>query len=92
MQTVIANTAKGRRVWIQGTCAKGWPVGARYDVTYEEWNIVLTLSPTGKRKVAKGKGGIIDLTSQKVTRWAQDSESAQVIFDAPRGRILFVRG
>lgn len=91
MNTTITKTTKGHRVWMQGTNDKyGWPVGARYDVTYEEDTIVLDLNPDGKRKVSAGKGGIIDLTSQKVTRWSKGSDSATVLVQAGRQRIIII--
>lgn len=93
MNTVtIGTTSKGHRVWIQGLCNKGWPVGARYHTTYESDTIVLQLAPEGKRKVAQGKGGIIDLVGRKVTQWAQGSTTALVVFDSARGRVVITRG
>jgi len=92
MRTPITKTAKGHRVWIQGTCTKyGWPVGARYDVTYgTEGAIWVTLNPEGKRKVSSGKGGIIDLVSSKVTQWAQGSDTATVAVNPERTQIIIV--
>ena len=93
MQTVIADTSKGKRVWIQGTCDKyGWPVGARYSVTYEPDTIVLQLDhDNGKRKVSKGKGGIIDLCGKRVTQWAQGRTSVSVVHAREQGRLYIVR-
>jgi hypothetical protein len=86
--TPITMTTKGHRVWLQGTNeAYGWPVGARYDVTYTKGTILVVLNPTGKRKVSQGKGGIIDLTSQKVTRAIGHYSTAMVV--SGNGRIVF---
>jgi len=76
--TPITATAKGHRVWLQGTGRYGWPVGTRYNLSYDGDSIVLERDAEGKRKVSKGKGGIIDLTSKKVSQWAGDSEVANV--------------
>lgn len=91
MRTVIAATNKGHRVWIQDTGSKfGWPVGTRYNQTWSDGVITLTRSDTGKRKVSKGKSGIIDLTSQKVTRWAQGAESCIVAVSIDRQSINII--
>lgn len=89
--TVIAPTTKGHRVYLQDTAAIGWVVGAPYGVTYEDSCIVLQLDHNGKRKVSSSKGGVIDLESKKVTRWAQGSTQATVVHDRARGRIIIQR-
>jgi hypothetical protein len=93
MKTVIAKTTKGHRIWLQDLNAKyGWHVGARYSVTYTEDAIFLQRDEdNGKRKVSKGKGGVIDLTSKKVTAWAQGSTSAYVAISADRNKIVIMR-
>ena len=90
-RTVITETKKGHRVWLQGLCSYGWPVGARYHTTYEPDTIVYQLAPEGKRRVAQGKGGIIDTTGKRVTQWAQGADSVAVIYDRENGRIFLSR-
>ena len=79
--TTIGTTSKGQRVWIQGLGALGWPTGTRYNVHYTTAAIVVVQSPTGKRAVSKGKGGIIDLVGKRVTQWAQGATSATVVYN-----------
>jgi hypothetical protein len=87
----IGNTTKGHRVWLQGTSETyGWPVGARYDVTYTANVIVLTLNADGKRKVSAGKGGVVDLVGKKVTQWAGESTECYVMRNPQRTQILIV--
>ena len=66
--TVVAQTKKGHRVFLEGTAAIGWVMGARYHVTYEQGTILLQLAPEGKRKVTASKGGVIDLEGKRVTQ------------------------
>ena len=90
--TIIAQTKKGHRVFLEGTCSVGFAVGMPYSVTYEPLYIVVTLDPdNGKRKVAKGKGGVIDIESKKVTAWAQGCTTAIVVHKTERGRIIIAR-
>ena len=90
MKTVIAKTNKGHRIWLQGLNDKfGWPVGARYDVTYaDNGGMLIALNPTGKRKVAAGKGGIIDLEGKKVTRWANGATEVRIVSNATKDKLL----
>lgn len=90
--TVIAPTSKGHRVWLQGVAEYGFVVGAAYDTTYTPTAIVYTLNAAGKRKVAKGKGGIIDTVGKKVSTWAQGASDAVVVIDRERGRIIVEKG
>ena len=83
---MIAKTTKGHRVYLQGLCDIGWPVGAHYHVTYGEGELLLQLAPEGKRKVSSSKGGVIDLEGMRVTSWAQGSTSAMVVHG--NGRIV----
>ena len=72
---IISPTTKGHRVWIQGLSGR-WQGGTRYTVNYSDSVIHLVRdSVSGKRKVTSTttKGGVIDLQSNKVTRWAKDS-------------------
>jgi hypothetical protein len=65
----VALTKKGHRLWLQDTNARYcFPVGARYDVTYTTGTVLVVLNPQGKRTITAGKGGVIDLTSNKVTK------------------------
>ena len=92
MRTIIvAETNKGRRLWLEDTCNHyGWPVGARYHTTYEAGRVVYQLAPEGKRKVAKGKGGVIDTVGKTVTLSMVGFERAAVLVDRPTGRITIV--
>ena len=88
----IGHTHKGRRVYIQGLAAKGWAEGMPYSVTYELDTIVLALdADNGKRKVARGKGAVIDLEGKRVAQWAGTAEWCSVVYDRERGRIYIVR-
>ncbi len=90
--TVIAQTTKGHRIFLEGLSAHGWASGMPYSVTYEPTQIVLALDPdNGKRKVVASKGGVIDLESKKVTRWADGSSRATIVHDRPMGRIIIER-
>ena len=75
--TVIANTKKGSRVYIQGIL-EAMPHVSTYDVTYADNCIVIHFTELGKRKLCMDKGGVIDLESKKVKKWAQDSTSATI--------------
>ena len=76
--TVIAKTAKGHRVWLQGTERYGWNGGDRYDIKYNKASIVLTKATDGRRGVTAAKGGIIDLCNRRVTAWAEGATQAHV--------------
>ena len=80
--TVIADTSKGKRVWIQGIAQFGWTGGTQYSVQYTDNLIVYKRTTEGKtRKVTASKGGVIDTVGKKVTQWAQDSTSVRVAID-----------
>lgn len=81
-QVVITETAKGHRIWIQGLAGKGItrpfftvaisePEGT-IDVVFGD------VKAKGWRKVTQAKGGIVDLCSNKVTKWAQGATVATV--------------
>ena len=79
--TPIAQTTKGRRIWIQGLSRYGIAEGTPYSVAYGIDTIAITLRPLGTckvRKVSKGKGGIIDLCGKQVTNWANGHATALV--------------
>jgi hypothetical protein len=83
LYTCIAPTnSKGHRVWLQDLGKKGWQGGTPFTVTYTPTLIIYTRATQatqGKvRAVTSTKGGIIDTTSQRVTRWAQGSTQAHV--------------
>ena len=79
--TVIAETTKGHRVWLQGLQSKVDTNGGRYNVLYTPEAIVVHFTPAGKRKLTASKGGIVDLVGKKVTLWAQGSDSATVVYN-----------
>jgi hypothetical protein len=80
--TLIATTKKGKRVFLEGIAKAGWLGGDTYRVEYTPTSIFLTKGVVGKlRKVTDSKGGVIDLESQAVARWAQDSTHCHVIYD-----------
>lgn len=96
MYITIADTSKGKRVWVQGLDRYGIQAGDRYNVDYrdDEGTIVVTFIPTGKRAVVASKGGVIDLQGKRVSQWAQDATEArvdvsglQVVMGAP---VLFI--
>ena len=84
METVIAKTSKGARVWIQGLERHGWTGGDRFTTTFQGSTIVHQRDPNGKRKVTAAKGGIIDTVGKKVTQWAQGASTATVHMDCNR--------
>ena len=87
--TVIAQTKKGHRVFLEGLSAHGWVAGSLYSVSFEQDHIVLALDhDNGKRKVVASKGGVIDLESKKVTRWADGATTAIIAHDRERGCII----
>ena len=75
--TVIAPTSKGARIFLEGVGRAGQP----YTVTYADNAIMVQFTSEGKRKVVASKGGVIDLQSQKVTRWAQGATMANIMVD-----------
>jgi len=93
MKTVITKTNKGHRVWVKGLTDKyGWAVGARYNVVYTDDAIFLVSDSEGKRAVCKGKGGIVDLESKKVTRWANGATTATVAATPDHSKIIVIAG
>ena len=74
--TVVAQTSKGHRIFLQGI---GY-IGARYDVEYSDQWITIRFKHdgTGKRKVVASKGGVIDLEGKKVSTWKRDANSVTV--------------
>jgi hypothetical protein len=83
--TVIAPTTKGHRIFLEGLSAVGWHGGSRYTVDYTLDTIILMKAlpdTVGKtRKVTASKGGVIDLESKRITKWAKGSESVSVQYD-----------
>lgn len=79
----ITPTKKGHRVWLQGLYRFGWNGGDTYTTEFTEEAIILVRATEGKvRKVTNSKGGIIDLVSMKVTKWARDAEHCDVTYTA----------
>ena len=87
----IADTKKGSRVWLQHTARFGFEGGARYTISYSSDAIAIMLDPEGKRKVTAAKGGIIDLTSQKVTA-TLGREGVAVVHVGPDCLVIKRRG
>lgn len=77
-QTVIAQTTKGHRVFLEGIGR----TGQRYSVTYSDAHIVVHFTPEGKRKVVASKGGVIDLEGKKVTTWKGLATSVNIEYNA----------
>ena len=69
-QLSIGTTTKGSRIWLQGLDRWEWPEGAHYIMKVTPKRITLTLDAEGKKKVSRGKGGVIDLVGAYVTKWA----------------------
>jgi hypothetical protein len=83
--TLVANTSKGQRIFLEGINKVGWQGGAAYTVTFHADKIVLSLQwATGAktRKVTASKGGVIDLQSNKITRWANGATSVNIEYSA----------
>lgn len=89
METVIARTNKGHRVWLQGLTAKGFT--GRFTVEFCNSAILVQFHDKGKRKLTEAKGGIVDIEGKRVSQWAQGSDTARVLFEADTGRILIER-
>ena len=88
--TLIAQTKKGHRIFLEGTAVAGFTPRARYSVTIAEDHIILTLTTEGNtRGVTPSKGGVIDLESKKITQWAQGA--TQVTVHHGEGNILIER-
>lgn len=79
MNITITPTPKGDRVWVQGADRFGLTVGQRVSVEFTEYHIRVTPNPEGKKRISKGKGGIVDIQSAKVTAWAKGDRGAQVL-------------
>ena len=78
METIaITATPKGHRIWIQGLQGKGI-TATHVTVVMGEDVIGLVFSPNGKRKVTQLKGGLVDLQSKAVTRWAAGATEAHI--------------
>ena len=89
-QTVVAETNKGHRIWIQSVfAATGRTVGQRYNVVYLPNSIHVVFDVQGKRKVTAAKGGIIDIEGKKVTQWAQGAQ--RVTIDCTQSQIVIQR-
>lgn len=86
----IKDTPKGARVWVQGCDRFGLTEGQRVTVSFTEYAIRVTPDPVGKKVVAKGKGGIVDIQSKRVTLWAQGDTRAEVL-PIPSGGFLIER-
>ena len=90
--TVIAQTKKGHRIFLESTSSVGFMPRARYSVEFIGNFITLTLTTEGKtRGVTPSKGGVIDLESKKVTQWAQDSTEVLVRAHTADGIIVIER-
>lgn len=77
----IGDTTKGRRIWLQGLERFGWPAGTRYNIVWYQDSILLVRDDvSGKRSVTAGKGGIVDIVSQKVTRWSDGAPYVTVSY------------
>ena len=91
-QTVIADTSKGKRVWLQGLSRHGWDGGNTYRTDYTPDSIVYTRTSVGKvRKVTDSKGGIIDTVGKRVTQWAQGSDTVHVYLSDDGAQITIIR-
>ena len=90
----ITETAKGARIWIQGLEGKGIQ-GSHFRVHIGDATIgiAFTSAPEGKgwRKVTRSKGGIVDLQSNKVTRWARGATQATITVDTQTQTVTLER-
>lgn len=88
---IIRGTPKGSRIFLEALAAKGFAIGASIAIEYTKDAIIITKDSEGKRKVSSpSHGGVIDLQSNKVTKWAQGSTRASV--DYSNGSIVITRG
>lgn len=71
--TVIAQTTKGHRVYIEGLVSK---VGQRYNVVYSGSCIHIEYATEGKRKVVAR--GVIDIEGKKVSQWRDTCTTAHL--------------
>lgn len=84
-QTVIAQTTKGCRVYLEGLNDR---VGQTYTVEYHDGAIHVVFGPQGKRTVVAR--GVIDIQSKKVTQWADGATRANIEY-TPYGVIVITR-
>lgn len=75
--TVIAQTSKGHRVFLEGIGR----TGQRYSVVYSEARITIQFATDGKRKVVSSKGGVIDLEGKKVTQWKGEATQVEMEYN-----------
>ena len=75
--TVIAQTAKGHRVFLEGIGR----TGQRYNVVYSDARITIQFAQGGKRKVVASKGGVIDLEGKRVTAWKGEATQVEMEYN-----------
>ena len=75
--TIVADTPRGGRIYLQDVTALAMPT-AHYSVVFGIGHITVQFHAEGKRKVSPSKGGVIDIQSKKVTQWAQGATSVTV--------------
>ena len=73
-QTVVAQTGKGHRIFLEGVGR----AGQRYSVHYGDSKILVTFQVDGKRKVVASKGGVIDLEGKRVSTWRKGADSVTI--------------
>ena len=73
-QTVIADTPKGHRIFLENVGR----IGERYNVIYCDARITVEFSSTGKRTVVASKGGVIDLQGKRVSAWRGEATGAEI--------------
>lgn len=75
----ITATPKGHRVWLESLGNHGFPVGTKVTIVYTDKLIVISKDTAGKRSVSSpSKNGVIDLQSNKVTKWAKGATVAHL--------------
>lgn len=81
-ETLIAETRKGHRIYLESLATVGWHGGSLYRVDFDSDRILLTRATpdyTGKvRRVTASKNGVIDLESKRITTWANGSVAVTV--------------
>jgi len=75
-QTVIAQTSKGHRIFLENIGR----VGQRYDIIYADNHITVHFTATGKRKVVASKGGVIDIEGKKVSAWKRTTDTVAITY------------
>ena len=91
LQTIIADTPKGARVFLEGVTAAIAGHPNTYSVVFTDDTIGVVFHPEGRRTISPSKGGVIDIQNKKVTAWAQGATTANIAPIDHTGTIIITR-